>query len=270
MMNEEAGNAAGEPVVRVDRVDGVAVITLNRPRARNAVNAPLSLALGEALEDIDADPSLHVGVLTGAGPAFCAGADLKALAAGEPITAHGHPDWGFAGLVQHEISKPLIAAVNGFALGGGTEILLACDLAVLSDNASVGFPEVRRGLFAAAGGLIRMPRQVPTKLVMELALTGEAMSAREALRWGLVNRVVPPERVMAEAMQLAHAIAANAPLAVRASKKMVHRATATGAAWDDEVWRMQEAELTRILASGDAQEGTAAFVERRPPAWRGS
>lgn len=270
MMGVEVSNAAEDPVVLVDKVDGVAVITLNRPRARNAVNASLSLALGNALEDLDADPSLHVGVLTGAGPAFCAGADLKALAAGQPITAPGHPDWGFAGLVQHEISKPLIAAVNGFALGGGTEILLTCDLAVLSDNASVGFPELRRGLFAAAGGLIRMPRQVPTKVVMELALTGEAMHAGEALRWGLVNRVVPPERVMAEAMELAHAVAANAPLAVRATKKIVHRATATGAAWDDEVWRLQEAELARILASDDAQEGTRAFADRRPPAWRGS
>jgi crotonobetainyl-CoA hydratase len=251
-------------------VDDVAVITLNRPRARNAVNAALSSALGEALEDLDADPSLHVGILTGAGPAFCAGADLRALAAGEPITAPGRPEWGFAGLVQHEISKPLIAAVNGFALGGGTEMLLSCDLAVLSEDASLGFPEVSRGLFAAAGGLIRMPRQVPTKVVMELALTGAAMDAREALRWGLVNRVVRPERVMAEALELAHAVAAKAPLAVRASKKILHAATGAGAAWDDEVWCVQDAELARILASDDAQEGTRAFADKRPPSWSGS
>lgn len=270
MSGVEATQTIGEPVVLVDKEDGVAVITLNRPGARNAVNAALSSALGEALEDFEADPSLRVGILTGVGPAFCAGADLKSLAAGEPITAHGHPEWGFAGLVQHEISKPLIAAVNGFALGGGTEILLACDLAVLSEDASLGFPEVRRGLFAAAGGLIRMPRQVPTKVVMELALTGEAMAARDALRWGLVNRVVPPERVIPEAVELAQAIAANAPLAVRTSKKIVHRATATGSAWDARVWELQDADFTRILASHDAQEGTSAFAEKRPPSWSGS
>lgn len=211
MSGVESTQKACEPTVRVDKEDGVAVFTLNRPGARNAVNAALSSALGEALEDFEADPKLRVGILTGAGPAFCAGADLKALGAGEPITAHGHPEWGFAGLVRHEISKPLIAAVNGFALGGGTEILLACDLAVLSEDASLGFPEVRRGLFAAAGGLIRMPRQVPTKIVMELALTGVAMDARDALRWGLVNRVVPPERVMVEAFELAQTVALNAP-----------------------------------------------------------
>lgn len=267
---EATQNPSSEPVVLVNKVDGVAIITLNRPLARNAVNAALSSALGQALEDLDADPELRVGLVTGAGQAFCAGADLKALGAGEPITADDHPEWGFAGLVQHEISKPLIAAVNGFALGGGTEILLACDLAVLSEDASLGFPEVRRGLFAAAGGLIRMPRQVPTKIVMELALTGEAMNARDALRWGLVNRVVPSNRVMAEAMGLAQAVAANAPLAVRASKKIVHRATATGSTWDGQVWELQDAELARILASEDAQEGTRAFAEKRQPSWSGS
>lgn len=263
-------DAAEEPVVLLERVGGIAVITLNRPRARNAVNAELSTALGRALEEIDADPGLHAGVLTGAGPAFCAGADLKALVAGQAITAHGHPEWGFGGLVQHEIGKPLVAAVNGFALGGGTEILLACDLAVLSEEASLGFPEVKRGLFAAAGGLIRMPRQVPTKLVMELALTGNALVAGDALRWGLVNRVVPPAEVISTAMDLARAIAGNAPLAVRASKKLVHRATATGSDWDCDVWALQDEELVRILASDDAREGTRAFVEKRPPSWSGN
>lgn len=260
----------GEPVVLVTKADGVAILTLNRPGSRNAVNAALASELGEALEELDADPEIRVGVITGAGSAFCAGADLKALGAGEAISAPGHAEWGFAGLVQHEISKPLIAAVNGFALGGGTEILLACDLAVLSEDASLGFPEVSRGLFAAAGGLIRMPRQVPPKVVMELALTGRAMAAQDALRWGLVNRVVPRERVLSDALELAQSIAANAPLAVRASKLVLHRATATGADWDDRVWDLQAVELARILASDDAQEGTSAFAEKRLPRWSGS
>lgn len=259
-----------EPVVTVERIDGVALLTLNRPHARNAVNAELATALGQALEDLEADPGLRVGVLAGAGPVFCAGADLKALSTGQPITADGHPEWGFAGLVQHEITKPLVAAVGGFALGGGTEIVLACDLAVLSDDASLGFPEVRRGLFAAAGGLIRMPRQVPTKVVMELALTGGSIDAAEALRWGLVNRVVPRDQVLAEALDLARTIAGQAPLAVQVSKELVNRATAAGAEWDRDVWARQDEALAEILASNDAQEGTRAFAEKRRPTWTGS
>jgi crotonobetainyl-CoA hydratase len=255
---------------RLEKVDGVAVITLNRPHARNAVNAEMSAAVGAALEELEGDPELRAGIVTGEGPSFCAGADLKALAAGESITAPGHPEWGFAGLVEHAISKPLVAAVNGFALGGGTEILLACDLAVVSEGASLGFPEVQRGLFAAAGGLIRMPREVPVKVVMELALTGKAMPPREALRWGLVNRVAPADEVMSAAMELARAIAANAPLAVRSSKRLVHSATAAGADWDREVWILQQEELSRILTTNDAREGMEAFAERRPPSWTGS
>ena len=254
----------------LEKADGVAVITLNRPHARNAVNGDLSAAVGQALEELDADRDVQVGIVTGTGPAFCAGADLKALAAGESITAPAHPDWGFAGLVEHVISKPLIAAVNGFALGGGTEIMLACDLAVVSEAASLGFPEVKRGLFAAAGGLIRMPRQIPVKVTMELALTGRIMSPQEALGWGLVNRVVPANEVMTAAMELARAVAANAPLAVRSSKRLVHRATAAGSDWDGDVWALQREELDRILASDDAQEGTRAFAEKRPPSWTGS
>lgn len=254
----------------MERIGSVAVITLNRPRSRNAVNAELSTAVGTALEELEADPNLHVGIITGAGPAFCAGADLRSLAAGEPITAPGHPEWGFAGIVEHEVSKPLIAAVNGFALGGGTEILLACDLAVLSEEAALGLPEVKRGLFAAAGGLIRMPRQLPVKVVMELALTGETMSPQDALRWGLVNRVVPVGEVLSSAMELAVAVAENAPLAVRTSKKLIKRAAAEGSAWDGDIWALQQEQLVLILATADAREGSMAFAEKRPATWTGS
>lgn len=160
----------------------VALITLNRPDAMNAVNAALSEAVGTALETVARDPEIRVAVITGAGRAFCAGADLKELAAGRGIYPPDHPEWGFAGLVQHFIDKPLIAAVNGYALGGGTEIMLACDLAVVSDQAKLGLPEVKRGLLAAAGGLLRLPRQVPVKLAMEVALTGEPIDAETAAR----------------------------------------------------------------------------------------
>ncbi len=259
-----------ETAAKLERAGSVGIITLNRPQALNAVNADLSGAVGAALEEINADPAIRVGVVTGAGRAFCAGADLKAIAAGEPVTAPGHPEWGFAGLVEHPIDKPLVAAVNGFALGGGTEILLACDLAVLSQEAALGLPEVKRGLFAAAGGLIHLPRQLPIKIAMEVALTGEPMSATEALRWGLVNRVVPTDRVLAEAVGLAERIARNAPLSLRTSKKMMQRAVGAGSDWDRDLWARQASEIRTIFASHDATEGATAFAEKREPLWTGT
>jgi crotonobetainyl-CoA hydratase len=259
-----------EPAATLDKVDGIGIITLNRPRALNAVNAALSAAVGAALAELDADDSLSVGIVTGSGRAFCAGADLKALNAGRSLTAPGHDDWGFAGLVEHYVQKPLIAAVNGFALGGGTEIVLACDLAVLSEDAALGLPEVKRGLFAAAGGLIKLPRQLPIKLAMEAALAGEPISPEIALRWGLVNRVVPAEQVVPAALELARTIAANAPLALRASKKIMQHASALNSQWDRDVWALQDAELALLLGSSDVAEGTRAFAEKRPPVWTGS
>lgn len=247
----------------------VALITLNRPDAMNAVNAALSDAVGTALETVARDPELRVAVITGAGRAFCAGADLKELAAGRGIYAPDHPEWGFAGLVQHFIDKPLIAAVNGYALGGGTEIMLACDLAVVSDQAKLGLPEVRRGLIASAGGLLRLPRQVPVKLAMEVVLTGEPIDAETAARWGLVNRVVPAEDVLSTALDLAVTIAANAPLSVRASKRIVHRAAEFGSDWHDDIWKMSLTEAIPVLTSDDATEGARAFAEKRDPSWRG-
>lgn len=176
-----------EPAALYDVQGHVAVLTMNRPDAMNAVNAALSTALGEGVERAASDPAIRVLVLTGAGRAFSAGADLKALAAGEWIGAEGHDDWGFAGFARHWVDKPVVAAVNGYALGGGTELALACDLVVASDEARFGLPEVRRGLFAAAGGLVRLQRQIPIKRAAEMALTGEPIDAATALDWGLVN-----------------------------------------------------------------------------------
>lgn len=255
--------------VTLERRAAVGLITLNRPEALNAVDSRLSAALGGALDEFQADDSLRVGVLTGAGRAFCAGADLKAIAAGRPITAPEHPEWGFAGLVEHPVDKPLVAAVNGFALGGGTEIVLACDLAVLSEDASLGLPEVTRGLFAGGGGLIHLPRQLPLKVAMEAALVGDPIPAAEALRWGLVNRVAPTTDVLTVALELAGRIADNAPLSVRTGKRMVRAAVGTDSAWDRDVWAHQTRELRDILASRDAREGASAFTEERPPVWTG-
>ncbi|MBF6540510.1 crotonase/enoyl-CoA hydratase family protein [Nocardia farcinica] len=253
----------------LERRGSVALITLDRPDAMNAVDSALSRAVGAALEQLAEDPQLRVGVITGAGRAFCAGADLKALAAGQNIGDPEHPEYGFAGLVQHFVDKPLIAAVNGFALGGGTEIVLACDLAVMSDQASLGLPEVKRGLVAAAGGLLRLPRQIPHKIALEMALTGAPVDAETAARWGLVNRVVPADQVLAVALELAETIAANAPLAVRASKRIIHRAAAFGSDWDAPIWQMNMEQTMPVFLSKDAAEGPRAFAEKRAPQWRG-
>ncbi len=247
----------------------VAVITLNRPRAMNAVNAAMSAAVGNALQELDEDPELSVGVITGAGRAFCAGADLKELGAGRPVSAPGHPEWGFAGLVRHVVDKPLIAAVKGFALGGGTEIVLACDLAVISEDAQLGLPEVKRGLVAAAGGLLRLHRQIPPKVAAHAALTGEPLDAVTALRWGLVNEVVPADQVVDRALRLARQIAGNAPLAVRASKRIMRRSAEYGSDWSPSIWDMNEAEFGEVRRSEDAKEGPRAFAEKRPPQWQG-
>ncbi|MFD6157215.1 crotonase/enoyl-CoA hydratase family protein [Nocardia sp. NPDC060256] len=253
----------------LERKGHIAVITLNRPEAMNAVNAELSGAVGAALAELATDPELRVGVITGAGRAFCAGADLKELARGNVIHDVAHPEYGFAGLVQHFVDKPLIAAVNGFALGGGTEIVLASDLAVMSEDASLGLPEVTRGLIAAAGGLLRLPRAVPPKIALEMALTGTPIDAASAAHWGLVNRVVPADQVLTAALELAEKIAANAPMAVRASKRIMHRVNDFGSDWDTPIWQMSLEEAGPVFISKDALEGPRAFAEKRPPKWTG-
>ncbi|HEX9832618.1 MAG TPA: crotonase/enoyl-CoA hydratase family protein [Mycobacterium sp.] len=257
-------------LVQFQQMGAVAVITLNRPKAMNAVNSAVSTAVGAALERLARDPSLRVGVVTGRGRAFCAGADLKAIAEGQSFLSAEHPEWGFAGLVQHYIDKPLVAAVNGFALGGGTEIVLACDLAVISSEATLGLPEVTRGLIAGAGGLLRLPDHMPPKLAAAAILTGDPITPSDALQWGLVNAVVEPDDVLSVALQMAEKVAANAPLAVTASKRIMARRRDFGSDWNDAMWSMNDRELAAILASEDAKEGPTAFAEKRPPRWTGS
>jgi len=270
----DAPSATDAPAALYDVRDKVALITFNRPAALNAVNADLSTAVGEGLERAAADPSVAVVIVTGTGRAFCAGADLKELAQRRPVEARGHPEWGFAGMVRHWIDKPVIAAVNGFAMGGGTEIVLAGDLAIAADGATFGLPEVKRGLLAAAGGVVRLQRQIPLKRALELALSGDAIDAATALDWGLVNRVVPAEDVLPTALALADRIAANAPLPLRHTKRMIHR-TLTGASdWNadwgsEDPWSLNDKATLEVFGSRDALEGPRAFAEQRAPRWEG-
>ncbi|MEV0550672.1 crotonase/enoyl-CoA hydratase family protein [Nocardia salmonicida] len=258
-----------EDLVLFHRDGPVAIITINRPAAMNAINSAVADAIGTALDEMDSDPALHVGIITGAGRAFCAGADLKAFASGHRIDPTIDPEWGFAGLVQHQVSKPLIAAVNGFALGGGTEIVLACDLAVISADAQLGLPEVRRGLVAAAGGVFRLPDQIPAKVAAHAIYTGSFISPETALHWGLVNAVTPPAEVIPRALEIARTIAANAPLAVRASKRMMSRRHDVDGSAEQARWKMNHQEMAAIRGSHDFREGTRAFSEKRAPLWQG-
>lgn len=269
-MSENTSQSAALYEVRT----GVAVITLNRPEALNAVNAALSTAVGEGVERAAADPEVRVVVVTGVGRAFCAGADLKELAQRRAITADGHPEWGFAGLARHWIDKPLIAAVNGFAMGGGTELALACDLVIAADTAVFGLPEVKRGLLAAAGGVVRLQRQIPLKRALELALTGDGIDAATAESWGLVNKVVASDAVLDTALDMASRIAANAPLSLQHTKRMVYR-TANGVSdWNadwagEDPWEVNTEAMRAVFSSSDALEGPRAFAEKRAPKWSG-
>lgn len=250
--------------ITVERSGGLLVITLNRPEVRNAVDAAMSAAIAAAIDELDTDNALSVGILTGAGGTFCAGMDLKAFLRGERPEVAGR---GFAGLTEAPPAKPLIAAVEGYALAGGCELVLACDLVVAARDASFGLPEVCRGLIAGSGGLLRLPRKIPSQIAMELALTGDPLSAVDAQRWGLVNRLVESGHALPAAVELATRIARNGPLAVRATKRIVDEAPA----WPSgEVWDRQRRELDVILASADAAEGAAAFAGRREPRWKGA
>jgi enoyl-CoA hydratase/carnithine racemase len=262
-------------LVQRERDGHVALLTLNRPEALNAVNSALADELGDYLEEASADGAVRAIVVTGAGRAFCAGADLKELAAGRTVDPARHPEWGFAGLAQHWVSKPLIAAVNGYAMGGGTEIALACDLVVASEAASFGLPEVKRGLLAAAGGVVRLQRQVPLKLALQMALTGDPVPAATALQWGLVNDVVPAGEVVARALELAGRVAANAPLSVQFTKKVMYQAASGGSDWDPawngrDPWELNAEAMKVVFASSDATEGATAFAQKRPPVWSGT
>jgi crotonobetainyl-CoA hydratase len=245
------------------------VITINRPEARNAINAAVSTAVGDAIDQAQQDPDVRVVIITGAGDkSFCAGADLKALARGENLMDREHPEWGFAGYVQHFIDKPTIAAVNGAALGGGTELALASDLVVAGESAKFGLPEVKRGLIAAAGGVFRIAEQLPRKVALELMFTGEPMTSADALRWGLINDVVPDGTELDAALALAGRISVNAPLAVQASKRVamgVDDGVITG---DEPGWARTMREIGTLIRSEDAREGPLAFAEKRQPVWK--
>ncbi|ORB89056.1 crotonase/enoyl-CoA hydratase family protein [Mycobacterium persicum] len=261
--------ADGQPGALVERRRNVMVITINRPEARNAVNGAVSGAVGDALDEAQRDPDVRAVVITGAGDtSFCAGADLKAIARRENIYHPDHADWGFAGYVHHFIDKPTIAAVNGAALGGGTELALASDLVVAHERAKFGLPEVKRGLIAAAGGVFRIVNQLPRKLAMELLLTGEPITAADAYDWGLINQVVREGSVLDAALTLAARVTVNAPLSVQASKRIAYGVD-DGVITDEEAgWQRTMREMSSLIRSEDAKEGPLAFAEKREPIWK--
>jgi enoyl-CoA hydratase len=251
-----------EPVA-VERRGHILVITINRPEARNALDGAAARALAAAADQLDADSDLRVGVLTGAGGTFCAGMDLKAWMRGDKPMIVGR---GFGGITITPPCKPLIAAVEGYALAGGFELMLACDLVVAAEGSKFGVPEVKRGLVAGGGAALLLPRRIPFAAAMELLLTGEQISAARAEQLGLVNRLVPDGAALAGALALAELIAANGPLAVAVTKQIA-RAQAD---WTvAEGWQRQEELYKPVFDSADAREGAAAFAEKRAPAWRG-
>jgi enoyl-CoA hydratase len=252
---------AGE--VLVEHADRIAIITINRPQARNAINHAVSAAMAAALTELDERDDLTVGIITGAGGTFSSGMDLKAFLAGEDVSVAGK---GLAGVTHAPPRKPLIAAVEGWALAGGCEVALACDLIVAANDAKFGIPEVKRGLVAGAGGLIRLPRRIPAGIAMELALTGDPLPAADAHRLGLVNALTEPGEALDGARRLAARIAVNGPLAVAATKQIITQQQD----WDSgDVWARQEPLLRPVFLSEDAREGALAFAEKRPPAWKG-
>lgn len=256
-------NGGDAAAVLTEVRDGVLLITLNRPEARNAVNGALAAGVAAAVERLEAEDDLRVGVLTGAGKGFSSGMDLKAFLRGETPHAGGR---GFAGICERPPAKPVIAAVEGFAVAGGLEIALACDLIVAGRSARLGVPEVKRGLIAGAGALIRLPRRIPRAVAMEMALTGELLDAARGYEVGLVNVVCEDGGAVDAALGLAAGIAANGPLAVRCSKQIVDELIDLPEA---EAWNRQQVFIDRIMGSEDAREGASAFAEKRDPVWAG-
>jgi enoyl-CoA hydratase len=249
--------------VLVRQEDGIQIITINRPDQRNAVNRAVSYGVCAAVDEMDARDDLHVGILTGAGGNFCAGMDLKAFLRGEITRVEGR---GILGIAVTPPRKPLIAAVEGYALAGGFESVLACDLLVASRDAKFGLPEAKRGLAAAAGGLLRLPRLIPARIAMEIALTGDMVSAERLDRYGLVNELVEPGQALEAAIRLARRIVANAPMSIAASKRVIVESQD----WSlGEMFARQQEITGPVLASADAKEGAAAFAERRLARWSG-
>ncbi|WP_017622800.1 crotonase/enoyl-CoA hydratase family protein [Nocardiopsis chromatogenes] len=251
------------PEVAFEAADGVAVVTIDRPEAKNAVNAAVATGIAEALDELDSRKDLTVGILTGAGGTFCSGMDLKAFMKGEVPVVEGR---GFAGFAQRPPRKPLIAAVEGYALAGGFEAVLACDLVVAAEDAKFGIPEAKRGLVAAGGGLLRLHRRIPRNIAMEFALTGDFVGAQRMAELGLVNAVTPGGGALEGARALAGRIAENAPMAVQVSKEVM----AASDDWStEEMWTRQDAITGPVFVSHDAMEGAAAFAEKRKPNWKG-
>ncbi len=241
----------------------VQIMTLNRPEARNAATLKMSEAMVAALDALDANPALSVGIITGAGGSFCAGMDLKGFLQGKRPSVPGR---GFCGVTMRPPRKPLIAAVEGYALAGGFEVVLACDLIVAARNAQFGLPEVKRGLAATAGGLMRLPKRLPYHVAMECILTGDMLGAERAAQLGLVNRLTEVGGALDAALQLAAAVAANGPLSLIASKQVANESAEWGR---DEMWERQAVITTPVFESQDAREGAAAFAEKRKPVWKG-
>ncbi|MEC7951634.1 MAG: crotonase/enoyl-CoA hydratase family protein [Pseudomonadota bacterium] len=242
--------------------DGILVVTINRPEAKNAMTKAAAEGIAAAMDRLDSDDNLRVGILTGAGGTFCSGMDLKGFLRGESPSIEGR---GFGGIVQKPPEKPLIAAVEGYALAGGLELMIACDLVVASAGAKFGIPEVKRGLVAAAGGVMMLPDQIPERIAMELALTGDFIDAARAYELGLINRITDGEALVA-AKELAASIVANGPLAVRVSKQVIKQSRG----WPmDERYTRQTQLIAPVFISEDAREGAAAFAEKRAPNWKG-
>lgn len=251
-------------LVKVEIIEQIQIITVNRPEARNAVNYEAAHELAKAFDALDANDNVMIGILTGAGNTFCSGMDLKAFAHnGQRPLVEGR---GFAGLCERPPKKPLIAAVEGYALAGGFEMALSCDLIVAANNASFGLPEVKRGIVAGAGGMLKLPSRIPYHIAMEAVLTGEMLPAARAHAYGLVNRLVEPGKSLETALELARIIAANGPLAVQTAKKIVTESRDWRQA---DMFDLQRPRVAHIFASADAKEGATAFAEKRKPVWRG-
>lgn len=249
--------------VLFEKAGGLGIITINRPAARNAIDREAALGMAAAIDEIENDPAIRVGILTGAGGTFCAGLDLKAFLRGDVVK---FPKGGFAGLAEAEIAKPMIAAIEGYALAGGFELALACDLIVASSEAKLGLPEVRRGLVARSGGMVRLPRQLPYRIAMELLLTGDLVPAPRLAAYGLLNRIVAPGAALDAAVELGAAIARNGPMAIAVTRRVLRESQD----WNSREMFARQAEMADpVFRSADAREGALAFAEKREPVWRG-
>jgi len=252
-------------VIETEKHDQILVITLNRPEARNAINGAVASRMEEILDDYERDETMWAAILTANGPAFCAGADLKEIAAGRGAEL-GTKKGGFAGLVRRERTKPLIAAIKGSALAGGTEIALACDMIVCAETTQFGLPEVKRSLVAGAGGLFRLPRAIGMAPALEVIMTGDPLPAARAHQLGMVNYVVPEDQVMQSAIELAQRLISAAPIAVQESRSVAVNAFTAS---DDDLWRASGEAFGRNAQTEDFKEGPRAFIEKRSPVWKG-